>query len=560
MIKSYEHTYENEHELFRFIEGHNFSSQEFVFIQAIVTNQAVTRLKNLLSLWLPKAIFISTTSPDTKRIKFTFTIFRNINKNIFFHNETMSLEQQNAMAIMLGSTTQQLSKLKVIEKEVERIVYFDTDTGLPNRMKFEEILNESLKIAKTDKKSLIVMFLDLDRFKTINDMVGHNAGDVVLKELANRIFVELPEKAHMGRFGGDKFSIILPAGSGPDHAIAFGNKLMKSVQKPFLFDNHEFFVTASVGISMYPNDGNNNVELMKNADAALNRAKLQGGSTIVFYANEMNKETVQRVELERSLRKALDKGEFFIAYQPIIDTDTGVLSACEALLRWEHPEYGLIPPSVFIPIAEETGLIHPLGNWVLKNACRQINTWRDKGFDDLSVSVNVSAYQFKNKRFTEEVKTALAYSGLEAKYLHLELTESAMLNHTLETIGTMRTLGDLGVNFSIDDFGTGYSSLSYLKHLPIHRLKIDRSFIQQFRKDSPDFAIVNAIMTMGHGLGLNIVAEGVETEEQLDLLTVLGCDYIQGYLIERPMEPSKFEQWYRKSMLKKSEELTKQYK
>ena len=319
-----------------------------------------------------------------------------------------------------------------------------------------------------------------------------------------------------------------------------GSELLNTIQKPFLFETQEFYVTASIGASVYPNDGMDNIELMKNADAALNRAKVKGGSGIVFFADEMNEETLQRVHLERSLRKALDNRELFIAYQPIIETSTGETVACEALLRWEHPELGTISPATFIPVAEDTGLIQSLGKWVLETACKQIKTWHDLGIS-LSVSVNVSANQFQDKCFMEEVKNALTISGLEAQYLHLELTESVMLNQTFETISTMRTLGALGVKISIDDFGTGYSSMSYLKHLPIHRLKIDRSFIQYLSQDSPDFAIVNAIVTMGHGLGLQVVAEGVETEGQLALIASLGCDYVQGYLIEKPLEATRLQ-------------------
>ncbi|MBS4198662.1 EAL domain-containing protein [Bacillus sp. FJAT-49732] len=437
-----------------------------------------------------------------------------------------------------------ITKQRKIEKKMERIAYYDADTKLPNRMKFDEILQKRIKKAKKANSEFLIIFLDLDRFKTINDMLGHKSGDKVLKIVAKRIFSVIPKGTYLGRFSGDKFSIIMPDGTDPEAVMQIGQELLQSIQMPLHFENQELYVSASIGISTYPSDGSDNVELMKNADAALNHAKQQGGSSIVFFAGEMNKETWQRIEIERSLRKALENNELYIAYQPIINTKTGKLSTCEALLRWDHPEYGLIPPIQFIPIAEEIGLIHTFGNWVLNNACKQIKEWQEKGIEHLSVSVNVSAFQFQNKHFIEEVKKALDYSGLEAKFLHLELTESAMLNHTMEAINTMQILNELGVNISIDDFGTGYSSLSYLKQLPIHRLKIDRSFINHFKTDSREYAIVNAIMTMGHGLGLKVVAEGVETKEQLTLLKKLKCDYIQGYFVEKPMSPKKFEEWY----------------
>ncbi|MCJ8005980.1 EAL domain-containing protein [Lederbergia wuyishanensis] len=463
------------------------------------------------------------------------------------HMIPINVQDKTVEVFVIGRN---ITKQRKIEKKMERIAYYDADTGLPNRMKFDEILQKRITKARKGNSEFIIMFLDLDRFKTVNDMLGHKSGDKILKTIAKRIFSLIPKDAYLGRFSGDKFSIIMPDGTEPEVVLQIGKELLQSIQMPLHFENQELYVSASIGISTYPTDANDNVNLMKNADAALNRAKQQGGSSIVFFSGEMNKETWQRIEIERSLRKALENNELYIAYQPIIDIKTGNLSTCEALLRWDHPEYGLIPPIQFIPIAEEIGLIHSFGNWVLKNACKQTKEWHQRGIENLSISVNVSAFQFQNKFFIEEVKEALKYSGLEAKYLHLELTESAMLNHTMEAINTMHILNEIGVNISIDDFGTGYSSLSYLKQLPIHRLKIDRSFINNIKTDSREYAIVNAIMTMGHGLGLNVVAEGVETKEQLTLLKKLKCDYIQGYFVEKPMPPKKFEEWYYSTDLK----------
>ncbi|HEY4551776.1 MAG TPA: EAL domain-containing protein [Bacillaceae bacterium] len=437
-----------------------------------------------------------------------------------------------------------ITEQRRIEEKMKRMAYFDELTGLPNRANFVRLLKKEVRKAEAGGRSLAVMFLDLERFKVINDTFGHHAGDIVLKELANRILSVLPDHAFLGRFADDKFTILLAENAKPEEIIHVGNHVFKTFQQPFIFDSQEFFVTVSIGASMYPFDGIHEVDLMKNADAALNRAKHTGVKGISFYSDNMNKESLQRMELERSLRRAIENEEFFIAYQPIIDSRSREVKACEALIRWEHPVQGIIPPSEFIPIAEETGLIGPLGNWVMKSACRQVKEWQDDGFSGLHIAVNVSAHQFQNRRFVEDVKNALAYSGLEPEFLHLELTESAMLNQMMETINTMKALGELGVKISIDDFGTGYSSLSYLKHLPIQKLKIDRSFISQLSIDSPDFAIVNAILTMGHGLGLKVVAEGVESEEQLDLVTRLGCDFAQGYLIEKPLEATRFMQWY----------------
>lgn len=441
-----------------------------------------------------------------------------------------------------------ITEQKQLEKRLERIAYYDLDTGLPNRVKFNEILMGNLDLAKAKKESLAVMFLDLDRFKVINDILGHEAGDRILIELAKRMQTVLSDKAILGKFGGDKFSMIFTNNISLDEVEEIGKSLLQKIQQPFIFNGDEYFVSASIGISVYPYDGSNHNELMKNADTALNRAKLLGGSAIKFYADQMNKEAWQRVEIERNLRRAIEREELFLTYQPIVYSDNSQLSACEALLRWNHPEFGLIPPNVFIPIAEETGLIYSIGNWVLENACKQTKDWQLKGFGDLAVSVNVSPLQFSHKNFIDDVKNVLNMTGIEPRHLHLEITESAMLNFSYETLHTMKALNELGVHISIDDFGTGYSSLGYLKNLPIHRLKIDRSFIQQLEVDSPDYAIVKAITTMGQGLGLNIVAEGVETKEQLHLLNQLGCNYIQGYYIERPMEPRRFEYWYNEMM------------
>ena len=310
-----------------------------------------------------------------------------------------------------------ITEQRQMERRLEQIAYYDSDTGLPNRAKFNEILIETLDKAKKEKESFAVMFLDLDRFKLINDILGHQAGDDVLKELAKRIEKGLHEKAILGKFGGDKFSIIFPNNMNPDDVMEIGKSLLKEIQEPFIFNSDEYFVTASIGIGVYPYDGSNHNELMKNADTALSRAKVHGGSVIKFYADQMNKETWQRIEIERNLRRALEREELFLAYQPIVQAKNGHLIACEALLRWDHPETGLIPPTEFIPIAEETGLIYSIGNWVMKKACQQLKKWQNQGFGELSVSVNVSAHQFSNKNFIEVVKNALADSNVEAKYL-----------------------------------------------------------------------------------------------------------------------------------------------
>lgn len=429
------------------------------------------------------------------------------------------------------------------EEKISQLANYDEGTGLPNRTKFNEILEEMLRRAKKKRRALAILFLDIDRFKMVNDTLGHYAGDLILKELAIRMKNELSNGAYLGRFTSDKFSILLTKESNPEAIIQIGKQLLKLVEKPFSYQKKEFFLSASIGISMYPYDGDQSEHLLKNADIALSRAKLLGGNGMVFFSDEMNQETLHRVEMESQLRRAIKNNELFLTFQPIIDSSSHQMKSCEALIRWKHPERGIIPPFEFIPLAEETGLIHSIGKWVLKTACKQMKEWHNEGLTDASISINVSASQFQNRWFIEDVKNALAYSDLDSKYLHLELTESVMLNDSIKTIDTMHALRNIGVKISIDDFGTGYSSLSYLRHLPIHLLKIDKSFIQNLDVQTPDFAIVHSIMTMGQGLGLEVIAEGVETDKQFAILKNMNCHYIQGYLIEKPMDSARMKEW-----------------
>lgn len=436
-----------------------------------------------------------------------------------------------------------ITELRHMEEKLEKMAYYDEKTGLPNQKKLKQILNKRIKRAKRENRSFPILFIKIDRIKTINDAFGHHVGDKARIQLASRIQSVLPEGSFLGRFSTNKFTVLLGGKTDSDTVMAMCQRILQTIQEPLLFENQEFFIASSIGISVYPFDGQDYASLMKNADAALSRTDSGTNKTVVFYLNEMNKEMIERVELERSLRKAIENDEFFLAYQPIVNPATKEIVACEALLRWEHPKWGIVPPMKFIPVAEETGMIHTLGKWILKTACLQVKEWQRNGFEHISASVNVSAYQLQNNRFIDNIKQALDESGLAPQYLHLELTESVMIDRSLKTVDMLRELMEMGVHISIDDFGTGYSSLSYLKHFPIHTLKIDRSFIQNLNKQSPDFAIVHAILTMGHGLGLRIVAEGIETTEQLNMLTSLGCDFVQGYLIEKPMEARRFTHW-----------------
>lgn len=435
-----------------------------------------------------------------------------------------------------------ITEQKKIEDKITELTYFDQDTGLPNRMKFTEQLDLLLKRAKKKRKILAVLSIDIDRFKIINDSLGHFAGDMVLKEISERIEKVLPSGSYLGRFSGDKFTLILSRDVTVDRVMKTSKKLMNEISKPLFQANQEFIVTASIGVSLYPGDGLNEHTLLKNADVATNRSKQQGGNRATFFSMEMNEQAMVRLELESYLRKALHKDEFYLCYQPLIDLESGNLYGSEALIRWNHPKLGLISPGEFIPLAEETGLIEEIGSWVLRTACKQNMRWQTLGYDSLSISVNVSAYQFQQPGFLDEVKKALELSGMEPQYLTLELTESTMLRNVEYSIQVMQALQALGVKVSIDDFGTGYSSLSYLKDLPINTLKIDRSFINNLRLNTSDIAIVKAIITMGHGLAVKVVAEGVETKEQIELLKELKCHYAQGFYIHKPLMTTEFEE------------------
>ncbi len=434
---------------------------------------------------------------------------------------------------------------KKTEEKIIQLAYYDQDTGLPNRMRFTEQLEEMIHRARHKKELLAVLVIDIDRFKIINDSLGHYAGDIVLKELAERIEGRLPAGAYLGRFSGDKFTLMLTENVSIDQTTRTARELQNIISMPLSYQNQEFIVTASIGISSFPGDGLDEHILLKNADIAMNRSKNQGGNKITYFSTGMNDQAMVRLELESYLRKALQKNEFHLCYQPLMDLKSGEITCTEALIRWQHPHLGMVSPAQFIPLAEETGLIEEIGEWVLTTACVQTKEWQQNGFPNLGISVNVSAYQFQQHAFIGQVIKALETSKLEPVFLSLELTESAMLKDIAYSISVMKSLQELGVKVSIDDFGTGYSSLSYLRNLPIDTLKIDQSFINNLHDDPSDIAIVKAIITMGKGLSVKIVAEGVETYEQLNLLRDMDCHYAQGYYIQKPLDIAAFEKGFR---------------
>ncbi|WP_438446220.1 putative bifunctional diguanylate cyclase/phosphodiesterase [Gorillibacterium sp. sgz5001074] len=428
---------------------------------------------------------------------------------------------------------------------LNRMAFYDLLTGLPNRRMFTEKLQGSLSDLHRQSNMLAVMFLDLDGFKYINDTMGHMLGDQLLQGITSRMRSILPKHVMLARMGGDEFALFIPKMKTTDEAAELAEQLLKQFIPSFSLGLHEVYVTASIGISIAPDNGYDGDTLMRNADAAMYLAKDHGRNNYQFYAAPSRNDGMERIKMETMLRHALDRDEFVVYYQPRVDTSTGRLECVEALVRWIHPERGMISPVDFIPLAEETGLIVPIGERVLRKVCAQRQRWTDQGVPFFKVSVNLSARQFRQTELPEIIQNALRSTGMTADLLELELTESAAMQDVNYAILMLKVLKEMGMTIAIDDFGTGYSSLSYLKRFPLDVLKIDKSFISGIHADTDDDAIVRAIIAMGHSLKLKITAEGVETSEQLHYLEEQGCDEIQGYLVGKPMAADILEQWIR---------------
>jgi diguanylate cyclase (GGDEF)-like protein len=435
----------------------------------------------------------------------------------------------------IGSQVGQFLARKQAELRVRHLANFDDLTGLPNRSMFHQRFSHALAQARRNARNLTILFIDLDRFKNINDTLGHAAGDRVLKVIAERLRGCLRESDTVGRLGGDEFVVLMEDPSQPAQVGLVAQKIIKAVAEPIALDSREVHITASVGISTYPADGADVESLMKNADIAMYRAKDQGKNTYQFYSAQMNIHTVERLAMESDLRRALEREEFLLHYQPRIAIDSTRIAAVEALLRWQQPAKALVPPAQFIPLAEETGLIVPIGEWALKTACALNKSWQDRGLPRLRMAVNLSARQFAQKGLVQTVARVLGETGLPAAALEFEITESMVMVNAQEAAAVLKRLKDMGAYISIDDFGTGYSSLGYLKRFPIDSVKIDKSFVQDLPGDEDDAAITSAIIAMAHHLKIKTVAEGVETEAQLRFLRELGCDEMQGYLFSRPL-------------------------
>lgn len=428
-----------------------------------------------------------------------------------------------------------ITKRKQAEERLHYLANFDPLTRLPNRTLFSDRLSQALQRASWHKRSVAVLFLDLDRFKNINDTLGHALGDLVLKNVSERLTACVREGDTVARLGGDEFVLVLDNLAQEEDTRLIAHKILSTLSSPFNVEGHEFFVTTSIGIALYPNDGDTYESLIKNADTAMYRAKEKGKNNYQHYSPALNARISERLALETNLRRALERSEFELHYQPLVTPAWGRVVGVEALLRWKRPDIGMIPPSDFIPIAEETGLILPIGEWVLRTACTQNKAWQAAGLPPVRVAVNLSGGQFQQQHLVETISRILDQTGLSPEYLELELTESVIMKSTETTVTTLRQMDALGITISVDDFGTGYSSLSYLKRFPVSTLKIDRTFVGDLTTDPDDKAIVKAIITLAHSLKLWVVAEGVETQEQLAFLQSLQCDYVQGEFFSRPL-------------------------
>jgi diguanylate cyclase len=470
--------------------------------------------------------------------------------SLFYLQKPFHPHEIRQLAVALGRRRQ-------YQERMHKIAYSDEVTGLPNRAYFKEYLSHGLELARLGKHQLALIFLDLDNFKRINDTLGHPAGDILLTEVAKRLQVNLrasdevaigiPEsnEKNLARMGGDEFTIVLIKIASDDDARIVADRMLRVLASPIYIGGNEVFVTASMGSAIFPRDGGDVETLIKHADMAMYFAKQDGKNRNKFYSETMNEETLRRLAVENQLRNAVAHGELYVQYQPQMDVLSGFISGMEALLRCNNVVLGQVSPAEFIPIAEDTGLIVPIGEWVLRAACSQAKAWHDAGLNLPRIAVNVSVHQLQQGNFPELVEKILAEIELEPESLELEITESVVMDRWEESINVLRKLKKLGISLAIDDFGTGYSNLGYLKQLPIDRLKIDRSFISSIQSDPQSLAIIKSVIAMAESMKLSVTAEGVETEEQMELLRAERCNVIQGFYLSPPISNENAEEFLR---------------
>ena len=440
-----------------------------------------------------------------------------------------------------------ITERKKAEYTINHLAFHDPLTDLPNRILFYDRLTMSLADAQRYGKMVAVMFLDLDRFKNVNDMMGHAIGDQLLKNVAHKLKSCVRRNDTVARIGGDEFTMLLPQINHAEDAARVAQKIIDTLKKPWIVNNQEIHITSSIGIALFPNDGEDAETLTANADTAMYRAK-EDGDNYQFYNSSMNIKALERLSMELALRKAIEQNEFVVHYQPQVDIKNGLIIGVEALVRWQHPERGLVPPMEFIPLAEDTGQIISIGEWVLRTACAQNKAWQDVGYYPIRLAVNLSACQFRQKNLVEIIARILKETGMDPSLLELEITESTAMQDVDFSINVLQCLRDMGIRIAIDDFGTGYSSLSYLRRLPITTLKIDRSFVRDVLIDVEDAAIVATIIVLAQNLRLKVVVEGVETEEQLLFFEQQECFEMQGYLFSEPLAVEELEMLLQKSL------------
>jgi len=494
--------------------------------------------KSIFGLLLPEyrepfRAFIENVLRGNKgKMEFEMIGFKGTHRWMETHSVAMP-NDRGGPPVML-SITRDITELKNSERRLKQLAHFDSLTDLPNRVQFIERLEQTMADADRNERLVGVAFLDLDRFKYINDSLGHGKGDLLLREVAIRLNGAIRRGDTVARLSGDEFALVLADMGHVDDAVRVAQKILDVFRQPFLVAGHELFVTASMGITLYPFDDRGAQDLLRNADVAMYRAKESGKNNFQFYVAEMTAKATERLSLETDLRSALERGELSLHYQPIAEGKSGRIVGMEALLRWKHPVRGMISPAQFIPLAEETGFIIPIGEWVLRTACEQCRAWQKQGFPSLSVAVNLSSRQFHQKDLPASIYNILQETGLNPLYLDLEITEGLVMQQAESSINTLRELKAMDMRISIDDFGTGYSSLSYLKRFPIDVLKIDQSFVRDIPGDADDAAIASTIITMAHSLGLKVVAEGVESEMEFIICKHIGCNLAQGFFIRKP--------------------------
>jgi len=454
-------------------------------------------------------------------------------KSWFLSRATRLIDSDEALHVIIFHAP--ITELKQAENEVQKLAYFDNLTGLPNRLMLNDRLLHALDWAQRQDENIAVLFLDLDHFKAINDTLGHDAGDALLKSVAKRLSGCIRKSDTVARLGGDEFIILLANIKHFGDVTTLANKVLHSLSRPFLIKDREIYTSTSIGISFFPDDADSAAKLIRNADLAMYQAKERGRNAYMFFSDEMNERLVQRTEMQRALNEAVERAEFSLFYQDQIDLKTGRICGVEALLRWQHPTLGLLSPHVFLEIAEESGQIIPIGNWVLKTACEQILKWESAGLPPIRISVNISSKQFYQMNLAIKIKSVLSVTGLAPSRLLIEVTEEAIRSDFERAQQVLSELKGLGLEIAIDSFGSGFSSLAQLRHLCVDRLNIDHPFIREITNDSRDTAIIRSIIATAHNLGLKVMAEGVETSRQRDFLKAHGCDEIQGYHFLRPL-------------------------